>query len=133
MTPIPPIPPVEGATAPGAAGAAAGAGAAPASPELRAQFAALMQRHEAEAAAESGSKGPTALGGMIDRQQAELNELQTDMTDFIQHMPGMDPMERTATTMTLMEKVSEMHVKMSLTTGVTKASTKSLQSLLKNE
>ena len=134
MTFVPPVPPIEAATALGPAGPVGAATApGPVSPELRHRFESLMQRHEKEVEAESGAKGPTALGGMIDKQQSELNEVQARMTDFIEHMPSMDPLERTATTMTLMEQVSDMHVKMSLTMGVTKASTKSLQSLLKNE
>ncbi|MGN6525061.1 MAG: hypothetical protein ACTHL8_01610 [Burkholderiaceae bacterium] len=132
MTPVAPIPPIDPLASIGSAGAA-GTPQPAAAPELRQRFETLMQRHGQEVAAESTGKNATAIGGMIDREQSGLNELQSDMTSFIEHMPSMDATERTAGSMMLMDKVSEAHIKMSLTMGVTKSSTKSLQSLLKNE
>jgi Bacterial type III secretion protein (HrpB2) len=133
MMPIPPVPAVDEALKAATPGAAGGTPSIAAPPELRQQFEALMQRHDAAQASDGASRGPNAVGSLIDSQQAQLNDLDASMSDLIEKMPGMNPTDLTTASMTMMHKVSEMHVRMSLSMGVTKSSNKSLQSLLKNE
>jgi hypothetical protein len=130
MTPIPAIPPID-SLLPLGGHAAASATPPPVNPELSAKFEALMQRHAAETV--DGSHGMNAVTGVIERQQAEINDMQTSMQDFIEKSPTLDQTERFAASAAIMEKESLVHMKMSLALGATKSSNKSLQSLLKNE
>jgi type III secretion system HrpB2-like protein len=130
MTPIPAIPPIDSALK--LVSQAAEASQQPsASPELAQKFQALMQRHETEVASEG--HGLDAVAGLVDRQQNEIDQVQTSMQDFIEKAPSMDPSDRFIANAALMEKESVVHVKMSLAMGMTKASNKSLQTLLTNQ
>jgi len=130
MTPIPAIPPIDSLLPLG--GHAAVSASAPAvSPELSAKFEALMQRHAAETV--DSRNGLNTLTSAIEKQQAEITEVQTSMQDFIEKAPSLDQTERFAASAEIMEKESLVHMKMSLALGATKSSNKSLQSLLKNE
>ena len=132
MTPIAAIPPIDSALKL----IAQSSPATPpptASPELVEKFQALMQRESTEVTASSGGHGLDAIAGVVERQQSEMTQVEASMQDFIEKAPSLDPTERLAASAELMERESMVHMKMSLAMGMTKASNKSLQTLLTNQ
>ncbi len=132
MTPIPAIPPIDSALKLVSQSAEA-AKQPSASPELVEKFQALMQRHETETATASQNHGLDAVAGVVERQQNEIDQMQSSTLDFIEKAPSMDPSDRLIANAAIMEKESLVHVKMSLGMGIAKASNKSLQTLLTNQ
>ena len=132
MTPIPPVAKLDDVLK--LALPAGGSSPAPTvSPEMADRFRELMQRHDAEAVQDAKHGGADAVGGILERQQNEMSELQTSMQDFVEKSSALSPGDRFAAGAALMQKESLVHMKMSLAMGVTKGSNKSLQTLLKNE
>ena len=130
MTPIPSVAPLESAITLAARGPAATPQPI-ASPEMVEKFRALMERGQQSAAA--GPQPPDAIAGLIQGQQNEINQMQSAMTDFVEKAPLMDPSDRFIAGAELMQKESLVHMKMSVSMGLAKASNKSLQTLIKNE
>jgi hypothetical protein len=102
-------------------------------PDVREKFAALMERHS-QAPQHGGSReGVNAATRLLEGQQAEINSLYDRSFDTLASMRGMDIEEMVVASASLSMQASMMHVKLAATEGVTRASNKSLQSLLKNE
>lgn len=101
--------------------------------EVREKFAALMERHD-QASPKGGSReGVNAATRLLEGQQAEINALYDRSFDTLAGMRGMDIEEMVVASASLSMQASMLHVKLAATEGVTRASNKSLQSLLKNE
>jgi type III secretion system HrpB2-like protein len=129
MTPIPPVAPLESAITLATRGPTATTQPV-ASPEMVEKFRALMQ-HDPQAA--DGTQGPNAVASVIQGQQNEINQMQGAMIDFVEKAPSMDPSDRFIAGAELMQKESLVHMKMSVAMGLAKSSSKSLQTLIKNE
>jgi hypothetical protein len=109
--------------------------AAPPSPELAQKFQDLMHRTREDTGSPlvEGHGGDNAMSRILQSQQNEFRDMHDSMLDFVERSPTMTPMENMSASVAMMQKTTNLHIKTSMATGVTKATNKSLESLLKNQ
>ena len=134
--PIAPIIPIHEATSLATAGGQAAAPASQASPELSQKFQDLMHRTREDTStplAQGQAPGDNAVSRILQTQQNEFTQMHNSMLDYVEHAPAMSQMENLSASLVMMQKATNLHIKTSMATGMTKASNKSLDSLLKNQ
>lgn len=134
--PIAPIVPIHEATSLASAGAQAAAPAAQTPPELAQKFQDLMHRTREDTSTplvQGHGAGDNAVSRILQNEQNEFAQMHESMLDFVQRAPTMNPMESMTASVVMMQKTTNLHIKTSMATGMTKASNKSLESLLKNQ
>lgn len=100
-------------------------------PELAQKFSEL--RKNAVAASRDDNDALQQLSQAVKSQQDEFRALQNDMVETVRHSTSLGPAEHFEAFAKLTMDTSVAHMKVSLSSGMTKASNKSLQTLLKNE
>ncbi len=134
--PVAPIIPIHEAASLATAGAQSAAPAAQASPDLARKFQDLMHRTREDTAAplvQGQAPGDNAVSRILQTQQNEYTQMNDAMLDFVERAPGMSQMENLSASLVMMQKATNLHVKTSMATGMTKSANKSLDSLLKNQ
>ena len=131
MALIPPVPPIDG-VGQAATGAAHKQVVSPqVSPELVHKFSEL--RKNTTGASHDSNTTLQQISHAVKAQQDEFRALQNDMVESVRHSTSLSPAEHFEVFAKLTMDTSLAHMKVSLSSGMTKASNKSLQTLLKNE
>lgn len=101
-------------------------------PELVRKFEALMQRQSAGLQL-STSTVHTNIAGMIERQQIDLQRVETQVQGFVDAAPGMSASELAAASMAVSRNVAVTNLKLQIVTSMAQGANRSLQTLLKNQ
>lgn len=134
--PIAPIIPIHEAASLASAGGQAAAPATQAPPELAQKFQDLMHRTREDTSTplvQGQGPGDNAISRVLQSQQNEFTQMNDAMLDYVEHAPQMSQMENLSSSLMMMQKATNLHIKTSMATGITKSSNKSLDSLLKNQ
>ena len=118
------------------AGGQAAAPAAQTSPELQQKFQDLMHRTREDTSTplvQGNGPGDNAVSRILQTQQNEFTQMHDAMLDYVERAPTMSQMENLSASVVMMQKATNLHVKTSMATGMTKSANKSLDSLLKNQ
>lgn len=101
------------------------------SPELSQKFGELMKSSKSESAGESNLLDKVSHA--VKAQQEEFQAMQNNMVNVLEHHHSLSPAGHFEAFAKLTMDASIAHMKISLSSGMTKSSNKSLQTLLKNE
>lgn len=129
MTPVPAIASLDAAMKLAAPGAS---GPSNVSPEMTSKFQALMNRDKVDSPAHAEG-GHNVVGEMIEKQQTDMQRIDTQMDRFMIEAPNMNIHQLSMAQMKLTNEVTLTSVKLTVATSITQGAKGSLQSLLKNQ